>query len=135
MWRSKKFMVSVVVVVMLLAGSIGGLALAAGNGGESKPYAQCGLLLDRVCEIYEQETGDAIDKEELRDAFAQARNEMREEAMQNRLRNLVEQGKITDEQADELEDWWQSRPDVPIKPGFRGQGGFRGMGRPCAPAE
>lgn len=37
---------------------------------------------------------------------------MRDEALDNRLKCLVEKGKITQEQADQYKQWWQSRPDM-----------------------
>lgn len=175
MWRSKKFIIFTVLAAVLLVGSIGGIALAADNGDDNQPKAQCGALLDRVCEIYQQNTGATINKEALKGAFAQAASEMRPElpknrpmigpeAMQNRLNSLVSEGKITQEQADALQKWWDSkpdaqfefgpqgqineeqanalkvwrdaRPDVPFGFDFPGHGKFRGMGGPpCTQAE
>jgi len=142
MWRSKKFILITVLAAVVLAGSIGGIVLAADNGDASQPGAKYGALLDRVFEIYEQKTGIAIDQEALKDAFAQARSEMQAAAMAARLAKMVENGVIDETQAEELQEWWQSRPDdVPFGPGLRGPGGFRGMGGmrgfggPCAPIE
>lgn len=117
MWRSKKFIV-IALAAVLLVGSTVGVVLAADNADEdtSPPEAQQAALLDRVCEIYEENTGVAIDPQELKDAFAQARSEMWDKALHSRLQKLVKQGKITQEQADQYEEWWQSRPDVPIRP-------------------
>ena len=78
----------------------------------------------------------------MEDAFAQAQSDMRNEALDNYLKNLVSQGKITQQQADQYKQWWQSRPDttqleqqlrqwqegrpdVPVPGGFGGRG-FRG---------
>ena len=153
MWRrSRKFIVIAVSVVVLLAGSVGGVVLAADTEDGSQPEARCGALLDRVCEIYEQNTGVAIDQEALKDAFAQAASEMRAEAMQNRpeivreamqnrpeigpeamqnrLQNLVDEGKITQEQMEALQEWWDSKPDGTFDFGPPGHGKFRGMGGP-----
>jgi hypothetical protein len=152
MWRSKKFIIAVSVAV-LLAGSIGGVVLAADNGNDSQVEARHGQFMDRVCEIYEQNTGIAIDQEALKDAFAQTASEMRAEAMQNRpeigheamqnrpeigpeamqnrLQNLVDEGKITQEQMEALQEWWDSKPDVTFDFGSPGHGKFRGMGGPC----
>ena len=140
MWRSKKFIIAVSVAV-LLAGSIGGVVLATDNGNDSQPEARHGQFMDRVCAIYEQNTGIAIDQEALKEAFAQAASEMRAEAMQNRpeigpeamqdrLQKLVDEGKITQEQIDALQEWWDSRPDVTFGFGPPGHGKFRGMGGP-----
>jgi hypothetical protein len=163
MWRSKKFVVVVLVAAVLIVGSsIGGVVFAqTASGDESQPKARCGDMLGRVCEIYEQETGVTIDQEALKDAFSQAQSEMRPEAMKNRfemrpqalqnrpemgpeamqnhLQNLVDKGKITQEQADALQEWWGARPDVTVGFGFPGgHGGFHpapGMGGLYAPAE
>ena len=141
MWRRKKFIMVAVLAAVVLVGSIGGVVLAADNGEDSQPEAKCGAWLDRVREIYEQNTGVVIDQEALEDAIAQARSEMHTEALQIRLQSLVDQGKITQEQADEYLKWQEARPDVPAGFGFKGHGGFRGMGGmrgfggPCAPTE
>lgn len=131
MWRSKKF-IAITLATVLVVGSTVGVVLAADNGDEdgSLPEARPEALLDRVCAIYQENTGVAIDPQALQDAFAEAQNEMRDEALDSYLQNLVEQGEITQEQADQYLEWWQSRPDVPIGFGFRGHGGFRAMGGP-----
>ena len=144
MWRSKKFIVIALLATVLLVGSIGGVALAqTGNGEESHPDTHHEALLDRVIEIYEEKTGTAIDPEELEAAFAQARSELcpeplpggrmiDPEAMQERLQSLVEQGKITQEQADKMTEQWESVMEEGEGFGFRGHGRFPGMGGPYA---
>jgi hypothetical protein len=141
MWKSKKFILVTLLTAVVLAGSIGGVALAQnGDEGDNQPEAGHTALLSRACEIYQENTGVAIDSAALKDAFAQAQGELQIEAMQSRLQNLVDEGKMTQQQADEYLNWWQSRPeDMPFKFGFGGRGGFHGMGGmrgfggPCAP--
>jgi hypothetical protein len=131
MWRSKKFLLVTVLAVVVLLGSIGGVALAqTGTGNDSQPKAQNEALLDKVCAIYEQNTGTAINAQELQKAFDQARSEMRDEALNSYLQNLVDQGKITQEQADQYKAWLESKPnvDIPLSPGFPGHGMHRGGG-------
>jgi hypothetical protein len=130
MWRSKKFLLITVLAVVALAGSIGGVALAqSGDGDNSQPVAQHQALLDKVCAIYEENTGTAIDSGELQKAFDQARSEMRDEALNSYLQKLVDEGKITQEQADQYKAWLKSKPevDIPLAPGF-GLGMHRGFG-------
>ena len=112
MWRSKKFIVIAVLVVVMLVGGIGRTVLAADDGDDSQPEARCGALWDKVSEIYEQNTGVALDQEALEDAFVQAQSEMRDEALDSYLQNLVDQGKITQEQADQFKAWLQAKPDM-----------------------
>ena len=128
MWRSKKFIIAAVLMGVLLVGSIGGVVLAdEGDEAASEPGARLGALWERACEIYKDNTGDDIDQEVLRSAIDQAQGEMHSEAMQNRLQNMVEQGRLTQEEADEYLQWQQSRPDVPVKFGFGGRDKLRGM--------
>ena len=142
MWRSKKFLLLALLVPAVLVGSMGGVALAqTDSANDTQPEARHEALLDRVAAIYEENTGVAIDPEALKEAFAQANSEMRAEALENRLQGLVDEGTITQEEAGQYLDWWQSKPDVPVGFGSRGPGGFRGMcrlpggGGPSAPAE
>ena len=135
MWRRKKLVVVAVLATAALAGSIGGAVIAADNGEDGNPEAALGTLLDRVCAIYEENTGTTIDSQALKDAFVQAQSEMRTEVLQNRLQYLVEQGQITDEQAGQYLEWWQSKPDAPVKFGFKGHGRLGGYCPPYVTGE
>jgi len=132
MWRSKKFIIVAVLAAVVLVGSIGGVVLAqTGNEDANQPSAQQETLLNKVCAIYEKNTGTAIDAQQLQKAFDQARTEMRNEALDNYLKKLVDEGKITQEQADQYKAWVEAKPDVPIlRPGFPGAGMPRGFGGP-----
>src|SRR4030043_1437598 len=137
MRRSKKFVLVTILATVGLVGSITGVVLAQ-NGDDSQPKAGPEALLERVSEIYEENTGVAIDSQKLKEAFAQAQSEIRGEAVKNRLQSLVDEGKLTQEQADQYLEWWQSKPDVPAGfdfggLGFCGRGGSRGWGGDCAP--
>ena len=141
MWRSKKFIIIALLAAVVLVGSIGGIAFAqTETGDDSHPGAVFGALWDRVSEIYKDNTGDEIDAVALKDALAQARNEMRTEAREDHLAKMIENGVIDESQAQELQDWWESKPDMPDGFGFGGRGGFHGMGGMrgfgglCAPA-
>ena len=103
MRRSKKFILIALLAVVVLVGSTAGVIFAqTGNGDGSQPKT----LLARVAEILE------IDQQRLEDAFAQARGEMKDEALDRYLQNLVEQGRITQEQADQYRSWIQAKPDT-----------------------
>jgi hypothetical protein len=138
MWSTKKFIIIMVVAAALAVASVGGVVLAQANGGENEtqPEAQHTALLERVCEIYEDNTGTAIDAEELRNAFAEVRGEMMDDAIENRLDKMVEDGVIDEEQAEELQEWWESRPEnLPfglgqMSPRMGGHGMQRGFGGP-----
>ncbi len=69
-----------------------------------------------------------IDQEELEIAFQEAVQEERAERMDNHLDRLVENGKITEEEAEQYQEWWQDKPDVPFGQGHQGRFGGHG---PC----
>jgi hypothetical protein len=138
-----------IITLIAIAATIGittGLVFAQDEGDATQPGAQHEAILERVCQIYEDNTGVAIDAQELQDAFAQAQDEMMAEAMQNHLDKLVEEGVITQDQADQLKEWWEAKPEIslPGRPMLRGGPGGRfgpgpgGFGFPrgqCIPDE
>jgi hypothetical protein len=148
--KKRKWVIPVVVASVLLIGGITGGLVAAANNGSSNTTAgnqtqvtdRYQALLDRVCAIYEEKTGVAIDPEQLKDALEQARSEMQGEALTSWLQDLVDKGKITQEEADQYLEWCQSRPDIELPlPGLGGHGhgggmmwggGFRAWGGPCS---
>ncbi len=146
MWRKKKFIFGLLIAVILAAASLGGVALAQGSEESSQPKT----LMSRAADIL------GIDQQQLEDAFEQARTEMQQETLDNYLQGLVDEGKITEEEAtqykewmqskpdmtqlkDQLEDWMETKPDIPGIFGRRNIGGFRGFngmgvfGRLCLP--
>jgi len=131
MWRSKKFLLVALLVPAVLVGSISGVAFAqTENGEDSKPEARHEALLERVSEIYEENTGVTIDPQELQNAFAEAKGEMHEEAMHNHLQRLVDDGTLAQAQADQYSEWWESRPDIQLPPPPRFGPGPHGPGGP-----
>ena len=108
MWKRKKFIIPLVAAVAL-TGILAGSAFAQeGDGVDSPPG---GTLIERLAEKL------GIEQSELEAAFAEVRNEMRDEFQSRRLEELVEQGKLTQEEADQFKEWWQAKPEI-------GLGGF-----------
>ncbi len=103
-------------VGLLAIGVTGGAVFAQGDGTGGDSPAQS--FVSRVAAIL------GLDEAQVQDAFKQATREMQDEAVQQKLARLVEQGRLTQEQADEYLEWYQSRPDT-LPPGlpFRGLGG------------
>lgn len=129
---SKKFMITGLLVVVILGATFGSVAIARGNDQDSNTTGdtnQLSTLLDKVASIYQQNTGVALDSAELVKAFTQAGDEIRSFALDDFLNKLVEEGKLTQDQADQYKTWLNSRPDVPgifSCPGLKGES--RGMG-------
>jgi len=103
MWRRKKFIIIALLAVVVLVGSLAGVTFAQ-TGSASEGSGK--TLLARVATIL------GIDQQKVEDAFAQAQREMRDEALDNYLKDLVDQGKITQEQADQYKAWLQAKPDM-----------------------
>jgi polyhydroxyalkanoate synthesis regulator phasin len=127
----------------ILSEGLTGGVMAAGDDSssniadQSQAMDRYQALLDRACAIYEEKTGATIDSEQVRDALDQAQDELRDEALETRLQNLVDEGRMTQEEADQYLEWWQSRPDIGLPlPGLGGPGpGGRMAGRPIAAAD
>jgi len=114
MWRSKKFIFTALLTVVVLGGILGGFAVAHADDEDTSQLQISGAsFLDRVAEIYEKNTGVAIDSQELQKAFSEARDELGIEARDRLHQRLIEEGMITQEQLDEFEQWLESRPDFP----------------------
>ncbi len=103
--------------------SLAGVGLASahtpgGDNGEGRDEIQ-----NRVAEIL------GIDVTDLGDALQQAREEHRTAEIDARLDQAVVDGTITQEEADEIRDWLDARPEVleGLK-GAKGHGGSGGGG-------
>jgi multidrug efflux pump subunit AcrA (membrane-fusion protein) len=124
--RKRKWLIPVILSVVLIGGITGGMIAAADNSSSStvadnQTADRYQALLDRACAIYQENTGVTIDPGQLKAALQQAQSEMRDQALQNRLQDLVDKGKITQGEADSYLQWWQSRPDIQVPlPGFGG---------------
>ena len=110
MSKKVKVLISILVAALLL--TMGGITMVMAEGEEETtppPEASAKGLLERVADILE------IDKEDLIDAFKQAQQEIGEEAFTNRLNQAVEEGLISQEQANKIIKWWELRPDDAIR--------------------
>jgi hypothetical protein len=118
MWRSKKFIIIAVMTVLVLGGTLGGVAIAQADdqNNDTTPTATANVssFLEKVAEIYQNNTGVAIDPEALQQAITEARQAIRDEALDNYLDKLVADGTITQEQAEDFKAWLEAKPDLPI---------------------
>ena len=121
----KRWFVIPLLVGVLALGITGGTVLAQEDGTSSD--SPVGRFVSKVATIL------GLDEAQVQEAFDQAAREIQEESLQLKLDHLVEYGRLTQEQADEYLQWYQSRPEG-LSPGFpfRGFGGHgfhRGMMR------
>jgi len=126
MSKKMKVLVSVLVAVLMLVGSGSAIAMAQ-EEEEPEPTVEANGLLAGVAEIL------GIPEEDLIDAFGQARQEMTEEVFLNALDKAVEEGLITQEEADEIKEWWEQKPDVLDRGLFGNASRFMGLRADCVP--
>ena len=106
MKKIHKIVLATVLVAVMLIASMPVIALAQDDEAHGPP----GALLTRVAEILN------IDQEELENALKQAQTGLREEAFENRIEEMIDEGTLTQEQANELKAWMEAKPDVPMVP-------------------
>ncbi len=101
--------------LIIVALVVGALALALTGGatlaqsGDSDGDSRKGKFAERVASIL------GIETSQVEDAMQQARTELRDEALQEKLDAMVESGKITQAQADEIKAWVQAKPEGAFK--------------------
>jgi predicted secreted protein len=95
-----------VLVAVMLTTSLPFVALAQENEAPQRQNA----LIERVAEIL------GIGQQKLEDALKQARTESSKENLDARLQELIDNGTLTPQQADEIRTWLNARPDVPMVP-------------------
>ena len=120
----KRWFVATLLVGVLAIGITGGTVLAQTDGTNSDSLV--GKFASKVAAIL------GLDETKVQDALKQAAGEIQDEALQRKLDHMVEIGRLTQEQADDYYEWYQSKPEG-IFPGrgFGGHGFLRGsmMGR------
>jgi len=117
-------------LIITLCATAAAIGITAGGvfaqDDEPAPGDRQADLLEKVCAIYEDNTGVAIDADELSEAFKAAQEEMRDEAQAEHLARLVEEGVITEDEAAEIEEWLNSRPEIDFLQGHFPGGGPAG---------
>ena len=109
MLRKKKFIiVGAVLAALVIFGTIGGIALADDNAATTTVADKFAAKVATIL---------GIDEAKVQDAFAQAREELRSEALDDWLAQLVADGKVTQAQADAYKAWQGAKPE-----GFEGLG-------------
>ena len=98
-WR---WLIGGVAAAVVMLGVAGGAIMAQQSDGEE---SRMSAFASKVASIL------GLEADDVEDAMEQAREELADEALADKLDELVEKGTITQEQADEYESWIESRPD------------------------
>ena len=88
------------VSVLATVGIFAGIAAQSGDDSPKRSFAE------RVASILGLET------EDVEDAFTQAKVQMRDERADTLFENLVEKGTLTQEEADAIVAWKDTKPDI-----------------------
>ena len=100
----RKLRIIIPTAIAVVAVAVVGFSIALAQENE-KGDSNASKLAAKVAEIL------GLDAAVVDDAIKQARKELRDEAVQNKLNAMVEKGQLTQEQADEYLNWIQSRPE------------------------
>ena len=106
----KRFLLPVAATMIVISIFTAGAVMAQEDSTGETPAVQS--FASRVAAIL------GLDETTVQDAMDQAHREMRDESLKSKLDAMVEQGRLTQEQADEYYRWYQDRPE-----GIRGFGG------------
>jgi hypothetical protein len=112
---SRKMKVLISLLVAVLVFTIGGTAMALAQEDEDEEEelvteVEANGLLSKIAEILD------IPEDELREAFAQAREELREERFEVTFYQLIDKAEeeelITPEEAEAIREWWEQKPEA-----------------------
>ncbi len=110
--RRRWLFVPIIVGLLALGITVGGVLAQDGGDGDGTAKSFAG----RVAAIL------GLGEDEVKDAFTKAATEARQDRLVSKLDQLVEQGRITEDQAGEYLEWYQSKPSG-IELGHRFRGG------------
>jgi competence protein ComGC len=104
MKKMYKFVLATILVAVMLTTSLPFAALAQESAAPQRQAA----LTARAAELL------GMDQQKLEASLKQARTELEKENLDARLQELIADGTLTQQQADELKTWMNARPDVPM---------------------
>ena len=115
----RRWIIGIVAAALALLGVAGGVILAQEADGKKSRF---GAFAERVADIL------GLEADDVENAMEQAKQEMAEEALDEKLAAMVEAGMMTQAEADEYKAWIESAPDS-LKGRFGGPGGFGWHGK------
>ena len=130
MRKRTKILVATLSLVLVIASVLGGtMVLAADPETTTTPTTTSTVTSVRDNFLNALAAKLNITVDELKSAIAEAKSETIDQMVKDRLDNLVSQGKITQEEADQYLEWWQARPDIAGLDFGWGMGFGKGFGR------
>ena len=116
--RLSIFLIGTAVSVVAIVGAFAGLAAAQSSDGdgESQTFAE------RVAAIL------GIEADDVENAMQEAKEEIRSERRDAKFAELVENGTLTQDEADAIKEWQDSKPEIEFNFGDEDGKGKRGWG-------
>ena len=118
--RLSIFLIGTAVSVVAVVGAFAGLAAAQSNddGGDGQTF------FERVAAVL------GIESDDLESTMQKVKEEIRNERRNAKFDDLVENGTLTQEEADAIKEWQDSKPEIEFNFGEKEEGeGKRGWGR------
>ena len=116
MKRYMKYGIIAIVAVVALSAGITAVVSAESPEGEAGSDTGPGqIFLSKLADIL------GLDEGEVADAVQQARQGMCEERQEQRLQNAIDEGLITEGEAEQIRGWWDSRPEAMQQLGPQGR--------------
>lgn len=106
---TKRKIIILAITGVMAAMVTGGVVMA--QDGSTQEDSSRETMGSRVTTILNLEDGVNLEVEVVQDALKQARTAIKDERFEMKLQKLVELGHLDQEQADELREWYESRPD------------------------
>jgi hypothetical protein len=107
MRKRTKFLVVAIVALTALAVGLTTTVLAQDSSGDqSGDNSPQQTFTSKVANIL------GLPEEQVANAFNQACQEMQDEALEQRLQKAVESGQLTQDEANQIMEWWQNRPEA-----------------------
>ena len=98
----RRWLLAMLVTGVMAVGALGGTVLAQEATIDSGKSG----IFGRVAEIL------GLSKDEVKDAFDQAKTELKNERIDAKFDEIVASGKMTEEEAAELREWLDARPEI-----------------------
>jgi len=116
MKKHKKIIIITAIAVVVLAASLGVVAFVQADTGTTTTTTTAVTtdnktsLFDKVATILNKNKGTNLTGADLQTAWQQAEQQAAADALDNMLKKLVADGKITQQQATDYKNWVNSRP-------------------------
>ena len=116
--RLSIFFIGTAVTVVAVVGAFAGIAAAQSSDDDGERQT----FVERVAAIL------GIESDDLESAMQQVKEEIRSERRDSKFADLVENGTLTQEEADAIKEWQDSKPEITFNFGDEDGKGKRGRG-------